>query len=146
MVPSESLVGQVIGKTFFGRESGFRVTPCDFGKKDIGRSQQVDLPAKAVEELTEDEFGAGIYMNKTFGNAELCADEPAQRRRISFCVVIALRQLCPGCRDGLVNRRQRVFAKQEFNAMERSPAFFLCRHDGSWKQIGLTLLVVFTPF
>ncbi|ABC78431.1 hypothetical cytosolic protein [Syntrophus aciditrophicus SB] len=31
----------------------------------------------------------------------------------------------------MVNRRQRVFAKEEFDALERSPAFFCyVAHDG----------------
>ncbi len=40
--------------------------PRDFGEKDIGRSQQVDLLTETVKELSEDELGAGINVNESF--------------------------------------------------------------------------------
>jgi hypothetical protein len=115
---------QIEGKVLVRRQPCLGVVPGNFREQHVGRRQQMDLLAKAVEQLAQDQFGAGIDVDQPLGHPQPLAQQLAQRRRIGLGVVVAVRHFGLRRGDRFLDRRQGIFTQQQLDSTEPAAAFF----------------------
>jgi hypothetical protein len=79
--------------------------------------------AEPVEELAQDQLGAGVDVDQALGDLQLLGDGPPEWRGVGLGVVVAARGLGLGRSDRLVDRGSGFSQSRSFRPSKVAPPF-----------------------
>jgi len=101
---------EIKSEILFHRQGGLGVRLGDFGKEDIGWSEEMYPLTQPVKDLPQDQFGTCVYMHQSFRHAHGFTDIRTQGFRVGLRLIIASRYFGLSRRHGLLDRGERVLA------------------------------------